>query len=43
MKELSIKEQKNIIAGASARWIIAGIITGVTFLVGVLDGQIKLK
>lgn len=38
MKELSIKEQKNIIAGASVGWIIAGIITGVTFLVGVLDG-----
>lgn len=39
MKKLSINESKNIKAGAvSAGWVAAGIIAGITFLVGVFDG-----
>jgi hypothetical protein len=38
MKKLSNKEAKSISGGASAGWIVAGIVAGITFLVGVFDG-----
>lgn len=38
MKKLSMKELKHIKAGAISSWMIAGIIAGVTFVVGILDG-----
>lgn len=39
MKKLSKNEAKKIIGGAvSGGWIAAGIIAGITFLVGVFDG-----
>lgn len=37
MKELKRKELKKIKAGVSG-WVVAGIIGGITFLIGVLDG-----
>ena len=43
MEKLTIKESKDIKAGASGGWIAAGIVAGITFLVGLFDGQIKLK
>ena len=43
MKLLTNNELLKIKGGASAGWIAAGIIAGLTFLAGVLDGQIKLK
>ena len=36
-------ELKSIKAGASAGWVITGIIAGIGFIIGILDGQIKLK
>lgn len=38
MKKLTINELKKVKAGALSGWAIAGIIAGVTFLVGVFDG-----
>ena len=42
MTKLTNKELSSI-NGGSAGWIAAGIIAGITFLAGILDGQIKLK
>lgn len=39
--KLSTNELKKIKAGASVGWIIGGIIAGVTFLTGVLDGYFR--
>ena len=41
MKKLNIKEEKELKAGASAGWIVAGIITGISFLAGLLDGYFR--
>ena len=41
MKQLSLREEKSIVAGASAGWIAAGIYAGVTFLIGILDGYFR--
>ena len=38
MKELTKKELRQIKAGALGGWAIAGIVAGITFLVGILDG-----
>lgn len=38
MLKLTKNESKNIKAGAAGGWIAAGIIAGITFLVGVFDG-----
>lgn len=38
MKKLSSKELKEIKAGGLSGWAIAGIIAGVTFVVGIFDG-----
>lgn len=38
MLKLTKEEAKNIKGGAAAGWIAAGIIAGITFLVGVFDG-----
>ena len=42
MKELTNEELQNV-TGGLAKWAIAALIAGGTFLIGVLDGQIKLK
>ena len=39
--KLRNKELRKIKAGASVGWIIGGIIAGVTFLAGVLDGYFR--
>lgn len=39
--KLSNKELRSIKAGASVGWIIGGIIAGITFLSGVLDGYFR--
>lgn len=39
--KLNNKELRRIKAGASVGWIIGGIIAGVTFLAGVLDGYFR--
>ena len=39
--KLNNRELRNIKAGASVGWIIGGIIAGVTFLAGVLDGYFR--
>lgn len=39
--ELTKNELKQIKAGASAGWIVAGIIAGITFIIGVLDGYTR--
>ena len=41
MKELTKNELKEIKAGASVGWIVAGIVAGVTFLVGIFDGYTR--
>ena len=38
MIELKKRDLKHIKAGAVSGWLVAGIIAGVTFIVGVLDG-----
>ena len=38
MTELKQRELKQIKAGAVSGWLIAGIVAGITFVVGVLDG-----
>ncbi len=38
MERLTNKESKEIKAGASGGWIAAGIVAGITFLVGLFDG-----
>lgn len=38
MKALQEKELKRIKAGSLSGWAIAGIIAGITFVVGVFDG-----
>ena len=38
MTKLKQKELKQIKAGAVSGWLIAGIVAGITFVVGVLDG-----
>ncbi len=39
--KLKNSELKMIYAGASAGWIAAAIVTGVSFIVGILDGFIR--
>lgn len=41
MKKLKTNELKTISGGASAGWIAAGIIAGITFLVGIFDGYFR--
>ena len=41
MNILSNYESKNIKAGASPGFIIGGIIAGITFLSGILDGYFR--
>lgn len=41
MKKLTQTDLKHIKAGASAGWIAAGVVAGITFLVGVLDGYFR--
>lgn len=41
MKLLKENELKSIKAGASIGWIVGGIIAGITFLSGVLDGYFR--
>lgn len=41
MKKLKTNELKMIEAGASGGWIVAGIVTGITFLVGIFDGYFR--
>lgn len=41
MKKIKEKDLKKIKAGASVGWIIGGIIAGITFLSGVLDGYFR--
>lgn len=41
MKKLNKNEEKSLKAGASAGWIVAGIITGISFLAGILDGYFR--
>ncbi len=38
MKRLTCSEAKKIKGGVSGGWIAAGIVAGITFLVGVFDG-----
>ena len=38
MKKLSSNELKRIEAGSISGWAVAGIVAGITFLVGVFDG-----
>lgn len=38
MKKLKQKELKQIKAGSISGWAIAGIIAGITFVVGIFDG-----
>ena len=41
MKKLTNNELKSIKAGASGGWIAAGIVAGITFLAGLLDGYFR--
>ncbi len=41
MEKLNEKQLKSIKAGAGAGWIIAGIVAGITFLIGVIDGYTR--
>ncbi len=41
MKELNNFELKNIKASGISGWAIAGIIAGITFLVGIFDGYTR--
>lgn len=43
INELNSNDLKNIEGGALSPWAIIGIGAGIVFLIGVLDGQIKLK
>ena len=38
MKKLKKEELKNVKAGALSGWAIAGVIAGITFIVGIFDG-----
>ena len=38
---LTKEELKEIKAGSSVGWIVAGIIAGVTFIIGVFDGYAR--
>lgn len=38
MEKLTNNEAKSIKGGAAGGWIAAGIVAGITFLVGVFDG-----
>lgn len=38
MIKLNYNEAKMIKAGASAGWIAAGIIAGISFIIGIFDG-----
>lgn len=38
MERLTCSEAKKIKGGVSGGWIVAGIVAGITFLVGVFDG-----
>lgn len=38
MKKLKTNELKEVKAGALSGWAIAGIIAGITFVVGIFDG-----
>lgn len=38
MKQLSSRDLKKIKAGGISGWAIAGIIAGITFVVGIFDG-----
>lgn len=39
--KLNNYELKNIKAGAISGWLIAGIISGLTFIIGVIDGYVR--
>ena len=41
MIELKNNDLKKITAGAISGWAIAGIIAGITFLVGIFDGYTR--
>lgn len=40
MKKLETNELKKVEAGASG-WLVAGIVAGITFLVGIFDGYFR--
>ena len=39
--QLKVRELKRIKAGASAGWIVTGIIAGIEFIIGILDGYTR--
>ncbi|MEG2351569.1 MAG: hypothetical protein RSA10_00885 [Bacilli bacterium] len=41
MQKLNLGELKSIKGGAVSGWIVAGIIAGITFLVGIFDGYTR--
>lgn len=41
MQELTKKELMNIKGGMQVGWIAAGIMAGVTFLIGLFDGYVR--
>ena len=41
MEKLDNKDLKGIKAGAISGWAIAGIVAGITFLVGIFDGYTR--
>ncbi len=41
MKKLNLYELKNIKGEGSAGWIVAGIIAGITFIIGIFDGYTR--
>lgn len=43
MSLLKRSELKNVKAGGLSGWAVAGIIAGVTFIIGIFDGLINLK
>ena len=43
MKELSVKQAKTLYAGGLSAAAWAAIISGVSFVIGIFDGLIKLK
>lgn len=41
MKKINNNELKKIVAGSISGWTIAGIVAGITFLVGIFDGYTR--
>ena len=39
--KLNKKELKMITAGASGGWITAGIVAGISFIIGIIDGFVR--